>query len=344
MKALNKANRALAELKGIAQKLPNQSVLINTLALREAKASTEIENIFTTDDELYKSLSDNIKDDSELKGGAKEVLHYREALWKGYNRLKKKNEFSAQLIVEVYQKVQQTTDGIRPPQTEIVIKKRGSGNLGGTVIYTPPKGAKILEQKLNNLIAYLNDDKKYDYDPLIKLAVAHYQFEAIHPFRDGNGRCGRIINILLLIQKKLLDIPMLYLSAYIINNKDDYYAYLNAVTARQDWRKWTLYMLKAIEETASLTIQKINEINRLFANTTKLIAKKLPHIPKESVEKIFEQPYISPKRLLDERIKSLNTAKKYLRQMETLGIMVPKKISKEIIYLNVDLFNLLSEM
>ncbi|MDR2449330.1 MAG: Fic family protein [Prevotellaceae bacterium] len=344
MKALNRANRALAELKGIAQKLPNQSVLINTLALREAKASTEIENIFTTDDELYKSLSDNIKDDSELKGGAKEVLHYREALWKGYNRLKKKSEFSTQLIVEVYQKVQQTADGIRPPQTEIVIKKRGSGNLGGTVIYTPPKGAKILEQKLNNLIAYLNDDKKYDYDPLIKLAVAHYQFEAIHPFRDGNGRCGRIINILLLIQKKLLDIPMLYLSAYIINNKDDYYAYLNAVTARQDWRKWMLYMLKAIEETASLTIQKINEINRLFANTTKLIAKKLPHIPKESVEKIFEQPYISPKRLLDERIKSLNTAKKYLRQMETLGIMIPKKISKEIIYLNVDLFNLLSEM
>ncbi|MDR2449362.1 MAG: hypothetical protein LBD52_05310, partial [Prevotellaceae bacterium] len=139
MKALNKANRALAELKGIAQKLPNQSVLINTLALREAKASTEIENIFTTDDELYKSLSDNIKEDSNLKGGAKEVLHYREALWKGYNRLKKKNEFSTQLIVEVYQKVQQTTDGIRPPQTEIVIKRRGSDNLGGTVIYTPPK-------------------------------------------------------------------------------------------------------------------------------------------------------------------------------------------------------------
>ncbi|MDR3180503.1 MAG: Fic family protein, partial [Prevotellaceae bacterium] len=267
-----------------------------------------------------------------------------EALWKGYNRLKKKNEFSTKLIVEVYQKVQQTTDGIRPPQTETVIKKRGSGNLGGTVIYTPPKGTKVIEQKLNNLVTYLNDDKKYDYDPLIKLAVAHYQFEAIHPFRDGNGRCGRIINILLLIQKKLLDIPMLYLSAYIINNKDDYYAYLNAVTARQDWRKWVLYMLKAIEETALLTIQKINEINRLFDNTTRLIAKKLPHIPKESVEKIFEQPYISPKRLLDERIRSLNTAKKYLRQMEALGIMIPKKIGKEIIYLNIDLFNLLSEM
>jgi Fic family protein len=341
--ALNKANRALAELKGLAQKLPNQSMLINTLALREAKASTEIENIFTTDDELYKALSEELKNVSALKGGAKEVLHYREALWRGYAHLKKQNAFSQSVLIDVYQQVQQTSDGIRPPQTETVIKKRGSGNLGGTVIYTPPRGQKLIEGLLKNLFLYLNDDKKYDHDPLIKLAVAHYQLEAIHPFRDGNGRCGRIVNSLLLVQKRLLEVPILYLSAYIINNKDDYYFCLNGVTTRSDWQSWLLYMLKAVEETSVYTIQLIKDIDSLFKNTAELVSKRLPHVPQEVLEKIFEQPYISPKRLMSARIKSLNTAKKYLQQMEKLRIMLPKKVGKEVIYLNVDLFNLLSE-
>ena len=342
LQAVNKANKALAELKGLAHQLPNQGMLINSLALREAKASTEIENIFTTDDELYKALT--IDNEQNLKGGAKEVLHYREALWKGYKLLKKPEGFTIKLMVEVYRKVQQTTDGIRPPQANTVIKKRGSGDLGGTVIYTPPRGEKVIEQKLTNLIAYMNDDKKYDYDPLLKLAIAHYQFEAIHPFRDGNGRCGRILNTLFMIQKKLLDVPILYLSAYIINNKDDYYAYLNAVTGRNNWSDWILYMLKAVEETARYTIQSIREITCLFEKTEKLIAKKHPHIPKEAIEAIFEQPYCRPKRLVGERIKSLNTAKKYLQQMEALGVMTPRKIGKETVYLNIDLFNLLAEM
>ncbi len=341
--ALNKANRALAELKGLAQKLPNQSMLINTLALREAKASTEIENIFTTDDELYKALSEEMKDASALKGGAKEVLRYREALWIGYAYLKKHGAFSQPMLVNIYRQVQQTGDGIRPPQTETVIKKRGSGSLGGTVIYTPPRGQKLIEGLLKNLFQYLNDDKKYDYDPLIKLAVAHYQLEAIHPFRDGNGRCGRIVNSLLLVQKQLLEVPILYLSAYIINNKDDYYFYLNGVTTRGDWQSWLLFMLKAVEETSAYTIQLIKDIDNLYRNTAELVGERLPHVPQEVLEKIFEQPYISPKRLMGTRIKSLNTAKKYLQQMEQLGIMLPKKVSKEVVYLNVDLFNLLSE-
>lgn len=340
MKAVNEANKALAELKGYAKKLPNQSMLVNTIALREAKASTEIENIFTTDDELYKALSGR---SAELKGNAKEVLRYRQALWKGFEAIQSTGEFNIDLMIELYREIKEVKDGIRPPQTETTIKKRGSGLLGGNVVYTPPRGEKVIREKLTNLIEYLNDDEKYDYDPLIKLAVSHYQFEAIHPFRDGNGRAGRVLSILLIIQKELLDVPILYLSAYIIANKEDYYVLLGKVTTRGGWEEWILYMLKAVEETASYTIRKIQEIDQLFQKTHELINEKLPHIRKEVVEKIFEQPYISPKALLNSNIKSLNTAKKYLGQMEELGIMVPEKIGKEFIYLNIDLLNLLSE-
>jgi Fic family protein len=341
LQAVNRANKALAELKGLAKKLPNQSMLVNTIALREAKASTEIENIFTTDDELYKALSGN---DTGLNGNAKEVLRYRQALWKGYNDINTNGKFSIDLMIEIYREIQEVQDGIRPPQTETTIKKRGSGTLGGTVVYTPPRGEKVIQEKLENLIAYLNDDQKFQYDPLIKLAVTHYQFEAIHPFRDGNGRSGRILSILLMIQKELLDVPILYLSAYIIENKDDYYFLINNVTTLKNWRGWILYMLKAVEETSIYTLKKINDIDNLFQKTYELVTKKLPHIRKETIEKVFEQPYTSPKKLLNQDIKSLNTAKKYLKQLDELGIMVPKKIGKEVVYLNIDLFILLSDI
>lgn len=340
LKSLNSANKALAELKGLAKKLPNQAMLVNTIALREAKASTEIENIFTTDDELYKSLTLN---NSELKGNAKEVLFYRQALWTGIRNLKEKKQIDIDGLIEIYRNIKQVNDGIRPPQTAAVIKKRGSGLLGGTVVYTPPRGVEVINEKLENLLDYINNDIKYDYDPLIKLAISHYQFEAIHPFRDGNGRTGRILSIIMLIQKGLLEFPILYLSAFIINEKDDYYNLLNSVSTRNNWKGWIKYMLKAIEETSLYTISKIEEIDRLFNTTLELISNKLPHIRKETVELLFEQPYLSPKRLMDNNIKSLNTAKKYLNQMESLGIVSSTKIGKEIVYLNIDLYNLLSE-
>jgi Fic family protein len=340
LQAVSNANKALAELKGLARKLPNQSMLVNTIALREAKASTEIENIFTTDEELYKALSGN---DAGLKGNVKEVLRYRQALWKGYHEINANGEFGTDLLIKIYQEIKEVQDGIRPSQTETTVRKRGSGVLGGTVVYTPPRGEKVIKEKLENLISYLNDDSVFSYDPLIKMAVSHYQFEAIHPFRDGNGRTGRILSILLMIQKKLLDVPVLYMSAYIIENRDDYYALLNKVTTLKNWKEWILYMLKAVEETSLFTITRIDEIDNLFQKTYELIKLKLPRIPKEVTEKIFEQPYISPRKLLDHNTKSINTAKKYLRQLEGLGIMVPKKMGKEIIYLNIDLFNLLSE-
>ncbi len=340
LKALNMANKALAELKGLAKKLPNQAMLVNTIALREAKASTEIENIFTTDDELYKSLTLNSTD---LKGNAKEVLFYRQALWAGFKYLKINSTFDIDILVSIYREIKQVNDGIRPSQTQTVIKKRGSGLLGEAVVYSPPRGTEIITDKLDNLLSYINDDLTYDFDPLIKLAISHYQFEAIHPFRDGNGRTGRILSILLMIQKGLLDLPILYLSAFIIREKDDYYNLLNSVTTHGNWKSWIKYILKAVEETSLYTINKIEEIDRLFDTTFKLISIKLPHIRKETVEIIFEQPYISPKSIMDKNIKSLNTAKKYLSQMEEIGIMSSTKIGKEIVYLNIDLFNLLSE-
>lgn len=340
LKALNKANKALAELKGLAKKLPNQSMLVNTIAIREAKTSTAIENIFTTDDKLYKALSG---DEGSLEPGTKEVIRYRQALWAGYKSIKTKKTLTVELIIKLYQEIKLLKDGIRPAQTETVIMKRGTGPIGGTVIYTPPRGEKVLRDKLNNLVEYINNDIKYDYDPLLKMAVAHYQFEAIHPFRDGNGRAGRILNILMMVQKDLLDFPILYLSSYIISNKEGYYENLNAVTSRKSWKNWMLYILAATEETALYTINKINEIDRLFERTLALVRKKYPSMKKEIVEKIFEQPYISPKALLNKDTKSLNTAKKYLQQLEKIKILVPEKVGKEIIYMNVDLFNLLSE-
>jgi Fic family protein len=340
LQALNKANKALAELKGLAKKLPNQSMLVNTIALREAKASTEIENIFTTEDELYKSLS---IDDYGLKSNAKEVFRYRQALWTGLKKIVVEKQIDIDLFINLYREIKQVSDGIRPSQTETVILKRGSGLLAGEVIYTPPRGDGILREKLENLIDYINDDVSFSYDPLIKIAIVHYQFEAIHPFRDGNGRAGRILSILLMIQKNLLDVPILYLSAYIIREKDEYYELLKNVTTMRRWKPWMIFMFTAIEETSKYTISKIEEIDRLFVKTSELISERLPHIRKEFVEKLFEQPYISPKKLLDKNMKSLNTAKKYLMQLEQLGILTTEKIGKEIIYLNIDLFNLLSE-
>ena len=340
LKALNEANKALAELKGYAKKLPNQSMLVNTIALREAKASSAIENIFTTDDELYQAISIN---DTGLNQNAKEVLKYRQALWTGFEHIQKNKKVDLKLMIQLYQEVKEMSDGIRPAQTETVIKKRGNGLLSGNVIYTPPRGEHIIEEKLNNLIEFINDDEKYDYDPLLKLAISHYQFEAIHPFRDGNGRTGRILCILLLVQKGLIELPILYLSAFIINKKDDYYHLLNQVTSQRTWKNWILYILQAVEETSKYTIQKIEQIDRLYQTTTEFINTELPHIRKETIEKIFEQPYISPKSLIDQNVKSVNTAKKYLKEMEQLGITSPKKVGKEIIYINVDLLNILSE-
>ena len=337
---LTEASRKLAELKGIASMLPNQSIFVNTIALREAKASSAIENIFTTDDELYKALT--YQEDDYVQGPAKEILHYREALWKGYREIVNEGKLTVDSIIEIYRQVKQTHDGIRPYQAEIVIKKRGWGSLIGETVYTPPRGKGVVEKKLNDLVEFLNDDEQFPIDPLIKMAMAHYQFEAIHPFRDGNGRTGRIICLLYLIQKGLLDLPILYLSAYILQNKDKYYFNLGNVTGTQNWKEWLLFMMDTVIQTSEFTIYKINRIRALISKTEDIIKKRKPEVAKIEILKLFEQPYIRPKNLISDKIKSVNTAKKYLTELEGLGLLTKSKIGKEFVWFNTELMDILS--
>lgn len=340
VKKLTEASRKLAELKGIASMLPNQSIFVNTIALREAKASSAIENIFTTDDELYKALT--YQEDDYVQGPAKEILHYREALWKGYAEILKAGRLTVDAIIEIYRKVKQTNDGIRPYQAEIVIKKRGWGSLIGETVYTPPRGKGVVEKLLNNLVEFLDDDDKYPLDPLIKMAMAHYQFEAIHPFRDGNGRTGRIICLLYLIQKQLLEQPILYMSAYILQNKDKYYFDLSNVTGTQNWKEWMVFMMDTLIQTSEYTIYKINRIRELISKTEGLIRERKPSAAKIDIPKLFEQPYIRPKNLLSDKIKSVNTAKKYLTDLEGLGLLSKSRIGKEFVWFNTELMDILS--
>lgn len=340
IKKLTEASRKLAELKGIASMLPNQSIFVNTIALREAKASSAIENIFTTDDELYKALT--YQEDDYVQGPAKEILHYREALWKGYAEILKAGRLTVDAIIEIYRKVKQTNDGIRPYQAEIVIKKRGWGSLIGETVYTPPRGKGVVEKLLNDLVEFLDDDDKYPLDPLIKMAMAHYQFEAIHPFRDGNGRTGRILCLLYLIQKKLLEQPILYMSAYILQNKDKYYFDLSNVTGTQNWKEWMVFMMDTLIQTSEYTIYKINRIRELISKTEGLIRERKPSAAKIDIPKLFEQPYIRPKNLLSDKIKSVNTAKKYLTDLEELGLLSKSRIGKEFVWFNTELMDILS--
>lgn len=335
------ASRRLAELKGLAATLPNQTIFVNTIALREAKASSAIENIFTTDDELYRSLS--YQEDDYLEGPAKEILHYREALWKGFQDITKEKNLSVETVVNVFRQVKKTHEGIRPYQAEIVIKKRGWGSLVAETIYTPPRGKGVVETKMADWIDFLNDDSAYPVDPLLKMAMAHYQFEAIHPFRDGNGRTGRILCIIYLIQKGLLDLPILYLSAYILQNKDAYYYALNSVTGLRDWKAWILYMLEAVSQTSEYTIDKINRIRSLMEKTERIILENKLSLARLNLSKLFEQPYIRPKNLLSNTIKSVNTAKKYLGQLEGLGLLTKERIGKEYIWFNTELMAILSD-
>ena len=337
---LAEASRKLAELKGVASMLPNQSIFVNTIALREAKASSAIENIFTTDDELYKALT--YQDEDYVQGPAKEILHYREALWKGYTEIVKAGKLTVDAIIEIYRQVKQTHDGIRPYQAEIVIKKRGWGSLIGETVYTPPRGKGVVEKMLNDLVEFLNDDQRFPVDPLMKMAMAHYQFEAIHPFRDGNGRTGRIICLLYLIQKGLLDLPILYLSAYILQNKDRYYFDLSNVTGTQNWKEWLLFMMETVIQTSEFTIYKINRIRALISKTEDIIKERKPAVAKIEIPKLFEQPYIRPKNLISEKIKSVNTAKKYLTELEGLGLLTKSKIGKEFVWFNTELMDILS--
>jgi Fic family protein len=319
------AHRALAELNAFAKIIPNQSILINSLTLKEAKDSSEIENIITTHDELFKAFSmKSEKTDASIK----EVLRYKDALWFGYDVVKKKDMITVNSIVKIQELLLNNNAGIR--------------KLPGTSLKNDKTG-KVINTKLKNLEAYINNGKEIT-DPLIKMAVMHYQFESIHPFYDGNGRTGRILNVLYLILEHLLDLPLLYMSSYIIKNKKDYYRLLNEVRTKNKWEAWVLFMLDCVEQTANDTTQKIKQIKTSFDKTVIKIKTELPKIyTKELVEVLYYQPYCKISFLVDNNIAARQAASRYLVQLEEAGILKSEKVGRDSVYINVELFNLLKK-
>ena len=341
LKKLVTASRALATVNISIMRLPNPMMLVNTIALQEAKASTAIENIFTTEDALYKAVSDKVQED-KANVATKEVLRYREALWTGYQLIREDKHINLESIIGIFRQIKNTTSGLRSPASLTEIQRGQSEFRSGEVIYTPPRGPGILESLMNNLLAYLNDDKQYPTDPLLKMCFAHYQFEAIHPFPDGNGRTGRILNLLYLVNAGLLNQPVLYLSKYIIVNKDDYYYNLGIVTQRGTWKPWVLYMLEAVEKTAELTSQLIDSILAQMNSTLAHAKDSIKWYSKEVNELIFSQPYIKPKLIGDQlNITSRTTLTKYFNELVDAKILSPVKDGKEIFYVNDDLIRIM---
>ncbi len=334
LRQLVKASVALAELKGMAKILPNPDILLNAIILKEARASSEIENVITTQDKLYQALSaKGIQVDSSTK----EVLRYREAMLYGFHFIKRKDFLSVNAIIEIQRILEENAADIRKlPGTAL----RNAAT--GKVIYTPPDNQKSINRLMRNLEQYLNSQD--EISSLIKMAVQHYQFESIHPFYDGNGRTGRIINVLYLILNHLLENPILYLSAYIIDNKADYYRLLQEVRIKDNWEGWVLYMLKGIEQTANETIVQMKDISELFAQTQELVKKKAPKTySKELIELLFEHPYCKTEYLVDRFGISRITASKYLKELEKIKVLQSKQVWKETLYINTKLFDLLKK-
>ena len=343
LKALVITSRALATVNMSILRLPNPLILINTVALQEAKDSTAIENIFTTEDELYKAISDTYKEEN-ANAATKEVLRYREALWEGYQLMIKTKRIDLDIVKGIFRQIKNTTSGLRSAQSLTVIRRGESEFRAGEVIYTPPRGEGVLQNLMDNLIDYLNDDEKYPTDPLLKMCVAHYQFEAIHPFVDGNGRTGRILNLLYLVNKGLLSQPALYLSKYIILNKDDYYYRLGVVTQRGVWKDWILYLLDAVEKTALLTSELIESILAQMDATLNQAKSRIKWYSKEVNELLFSQPYIKPKligKLLN--ISSRTTLTKYFNELVENKVLSLRKDGKEVFYVNDDLLKILEQ-
>ena len=342
LEQLGEAKAALARLQGRSAIIPNQGLLINTICLQEAKLSSAIENIFTTDDALYKAYSNQ---QAEMEGPAKEVLRYREALWFGHNYLRNEERFDKEYFIKVFQEIKQTTDSIRPEFTNTTIRQEGAGHNAGKVVYTPPRGLDLIDDKVENLVNFLNDDEQFKIDHLLKMAIAHFQFEAIHPFRDGNGRTGRIFNIHYLTSKGLLDMPILFLSRYILDHKNDYYSGLMGVSQRGNWKSWLLYMLRAIEKTSNITYLKINEIVLAKDSILDFVQKDKFKFksPEKLVELLFIQPFTKVKHLVDEGLYAENTSRNYLNRLCELQVLERKEIDGHHYYLNIELYRILSE-
>lgn len=332
LKACIPARTALAELKQAGELLPNQGLLINLLPLLEARDSSEIENIVTTTDRLFQFA----QEDTHADPATKEALRYRTALSSGYRELAQR-PLCTNTAVEICSTIKGADMNIRRvPGTTL------ANQASGEVIYTPPMGEEALREMLANWECYLHEED--GVDPLIKMAVAHYQFEAIHPFTDGNGRTGRILNILYLIEQQLLSLPILYLSRYIVLNKADYYRLLLSVTREGRWQDWLLYMLKAVEYTARWTTDKIAATRELIEETTRYIQCELPGVySHELVQVIFEQPYCRIGNLVERDIAKRQTASIYLQQLCEIGVLQEIRAGREKLFVHPKLVRLMTE-
>lgn len=330
----SKAAVALAELKGFAKILPNQNILINSVVLKEAKASSEIENVITTQDKLYKAIT--LKD-IQVDHDTKEVLRYREALFTGQKFIQQKGFLNTSGIVKMQKELEQNDAGIRTlPGTAL---KNGAT---GEVIYTPPDDRDTIHKLMKNFDDFINTND--ELSPLIKLAIQHYQFESIHPFYDGNGRTGRIVNVLYLMLNGLLDTPILYLSGFIIKNKAAYYRLLQEVRTKNNWEEWILYMLKSVEQTSLETMKQIYEINKLFFKTIEQVKKDIPNIySKELIEALFEQPYCRIDFVMERLSVSRRSASTYLNALAKTGILESKVFGRDAIFINSALYNLFKQ-
>ncbi len=332
LKQCVESRAALAELKQAAELIPNQSMLINTLPLLEAQASSEVENIVTTADNLFR-YSD--ADEERADPATREALRYRQALMEGFTALTAHplNTRTAEQVCTRIKGIEMQVRRVPGTKLENVYT--------GEVIYTPPIGEDLLRTKLANWERFLHES--IEYDPLVRMAAAHYQFEAIHPFTDGNGRTGRILNSLFLIQENLLTLPILYLSRYIIQNKADYYRLLLNVTKEQDWEPWLLYILKAVEETAKWTTEKIAAVRTLQEHTTEYVNKHANKIyTHELVNVIFASPYCRIRNLEEARIAKRQTASTYLKTLSGIGVLEEVRVGKEVLFIHPKLMQLLS--
>ena len=325
------ARAALAGLKQAAELIPNPTILINTLPVLEARASSEIENIVTTTDKLFRHL----QADANADPATREALRYRRALLEGVGELKRQplGTRAAEVICTQIK------------GAEMAVRKVPGTALGseasGAIIYTPPEGEKLLRDLLANWERFLHEDESTD--PLIRLAVAHYQFEAIHPFTDGNGRTGRVLNSLFLVEQGLLTLPILYLSRYIIAHKRDYYRLLLEVTSKGLWEPWLLYMLQGVEETATWTTAKIGAIRKLTEETSVLVRQRIPKIyTRELMDVIFEQPYCRITNLVEARIAGRQAASRYLKGLVAIGVLEERSFGREKLFVHPKLLHLLT--
>lgn len=334
LKQVAKAHRRLAELKGAVLSIPNTTILINTLSLQEAKDSSAVESIITTHDELYRA---ELSLHTAVSPATKEVQSYSDALIQGFELVKKHGLLTCNDIIEIYKRIKHNEAGFRvTPGTTLINDQTGE------VVYQPPQSYDEIVSCMSNLERFINDDSMSDIDPLIKMCIIHHQFESIHPFSDGNGRTGRIINILYLVSQGLLDLPVLYLSRYIIKNKGEYYRLLQAVRDKQEWEAWILFLLKGLEETSQETVTLILNMKALMMDYKTGIRNQFPKVySQDLLNNLFKHPYTKIDFICNELNVTRPTATSYLTQLVDAGFLTKMKLGRDNFYLNIKLFDLL---